>query len=270
MRNTIFSKLKFRPKNDDSEILCFLDKNEQGFVEHYIKDAEYFDYFAERKCSATHEDERRLHQTIMRHLPKSQISQHILDIGSGSGWLANNILEKTQNFITCVDISATNLKKIAALHPNNERLALIQAEAVPLPFVAHTFNCVVCSEVIEHLAEPKTAIDEMLRIVAPNGSVIITTPYKEKIKQELCIHCHKLTPSNAHLHSFDEVVLRQICERDNVELQFFIFGNKLLHQARVLGLLSFLPFRIWRFIDIISNILVKKCDHILVKITKKI
>jgi len=46
-----------------------------------------------------------------------------------------------------------------------------------LPFPDETFALVVCSEVLEHLADPQTAVSEMARILKPQGQLLLTTSF---------------------------------------------------------------------------------------------
>lgn len=39
------------------------------------------------------------------------------------------------------------------------------------------FEVVLCTEVLEHLPEPQTAIDEMFRVLAPGGLLLLTTRF---------------------------------------------------------------------------------------------
>ncbi len=45
-----------------------------------------------------------------------------------------------------------------------------------LPFETNTFDLIWCSEVIEHLENPKASIEEFKRVVKPGGKIIMTTP----------------------------------------------------------------------------------------------
>jgi len=45
-----------------------------------------------------------------------------------------------------------------------------------LPFGEHQFDLVYCAEVIEHLFNPDHAIEEFVRVLRPNGNILITTP----------------------------------------------------------------------------------------------
>lgn len=48
--------------------------------------------------------------------------------------------------------------------------------ADPLPFQSNVFHTVLCTQVLEHLAEPKSAIFEFSRVLRPGGHLILTAP----------------------------------------------------------------------------------------------
>jgi SAM-dependent methyltransferase len=45
-----------------------------------------------------------------------------------------------------------------------------------LPFVEESFDTVLCTEVLEHVADPGAVVREMARVLKPGGYVITTTP----------------------------------------------------------------------------------------------
>jgi SAM-dependent methyltransferase len=45
-----------------------------------------------------------------------------------------------------------------------------------LPFASASFSTVLCTQVLEHLAEPQAALAEMARVLAPGGRLILTAP----------------------------------------------------------------------------------------------
>ncbi len=53
----------------------------------------------------------------------------------------------------------------------------IVADAHKLPFKDGEFQVVLCTEVLEHLREPRTAIAEMRRVLKQKGSLILTTRF---------------------------------------------------------------------------------------------
>ncbi len=47
---------------------------------------------------------------------------------------------------------------------------------LPLPLPSQSFDIIVCSEVIEHLFSPDDLLDEMKRLLKPDGYILLTTP----------------------------------------------------------------------------------------------
>ena len=82
-----------------------------------------------------------------------------------------------------LDIGAQN-GPYAAWFPN--RLAVdikrgtgvqLLSDVQALALADDTFDVVVCTEVLEHLPEPQTAIHEMYRVLKPGGTLILTTRF---------------------------------------------------------------------------------------------
>ena len=53
----------------------------------------------------------------------------------------------------------------------------VVADAHCLPFEDDKFDCIICTEVLEHLHSPAAAISEMKRILKPGGMLILTTRF---------------------------------------------------------------------------------------------
>lgn len=228
-----------------------------NYIDHYKIDAEEFDYFEER-MGATKHDERRVHEYILSRIESK--NNTILDVGSGSSWLAEK-LDKTENKVTSLDISIKNVK-MAKRKIDHEKHSQIVADSFNTPFKNNSFDIIVASEVIEHVVEPDKFIESLMELLKPSGKLIITTPYKEKLRFYLCIHCNKKTPVHAHLHSFDE---KKLISYHPEKCDYRTFGNKFLIFFRTYILLQFLPFKIWRFIDLLFNYIYKRPVHILVE-----
>ena len=229
------------------------------YANHYAKDAELFDYF-EKRSGGTEHDENRVKEYILSKIPNS--AETILDVGCGRAWIAEKLITK-KNFICSLDISFINPDKALSLYPAENHSAVV-ADALQLPFKDNSFDCIISSEVIEHVEKPDNFIAELFRCVKPGGSLIITTPYKEVIKYYLCIHCNKPTPINAHLHSFDEEKLKNLYTAPDLEkFEWHSFGNKVLLHLRTHVILKYFPFWLWKLIDSSFNLLINKQVHIL-------
>jgi ubiquinone/menaquinone biosynthesis C-methylase UbiE len=221
-------------------------------ITHYRLDGELFDYFDEGS-GATQEFNTRLRNYILS-LCDMKLGSRVLDVGCGSGWVARQQAAKGGKVVS-VDLSQRNLEK-TKLAVGRESADFVLADAYRLPFRSGSFDVVIASEVLEHLNSPAACVQEFERTLAPNGRIIVSTPYKEKIQYYLCIHCNKKTPANAHLHSFDEHSLELLFQSQNFRrIRFQKFGNKAFLFARIYYLLRFLPFGVWKMLDHIVNVI---------------
>jgi dolichol-phosphate mannosyltransferase len=89
-----------------------------------------------------------------------------LDIGCGSSRIVQDLPRAVG-----LDVS---LSKLRFLRPRHDRL--VQASAFALPFSSGAFRTVVCSQVIEHLPDDRTILEEIGRVLAPGGRLILGTP----------------------------------------------------------------------------------------------
>jgi len=267
-------KFLYSPDSDqriyfDGRVPVFskLTEKTEGFDyhSHYLKDAEEFDYF-EVRLPGTKHDERRVHEFIFRYIPRNE--SKILDVGCGSAWLAGRFAPEGR-FVCSLDITPKNVNKALEIYPF-ENHAGVAADCYDLPFKDDSFDCIVASEIIEHLTEPEKFLSELLRCLKQTGKLIITTPYKEKISYSLCIHCNQKTPQNSHLHSFDEAKLKSYLENTrDILFSCKTFGNKALLHLRTHVILRFFPFPLWKLIDNIANLLLNKPAHIIAIYRKK-
>src|SRR5438105_2578350 len=58
---------------------------------------------------------------------------------------------------------------------------LLQANAEGLPFRTGAWERVYCSEVLEHVADPRAALAEIERIVATHGVAVVSVPNERLI-----------------------------------------------------------------------------------------
>jgi SAM-dependent methyltransferase len=229
------------------------------YINHYKKDAVLFNYFEDNKYDNDYNN--RLHNFIISFVKNN--NNYILDIGSGGGWTASKLKHKGSLFLT--DLSHKNLYLIK----KEKQIESIVADAMALPYKANRFDYIIISEVLEHINEPDKVIKCLIDTLKKGGKIIITTPYDEKIKYSLCIHCNQVTPVNAHLHSFNIESMKNICSNFAFSsLKFYKFGNKLFTITRLSYLFSFLPFSLWRIIDKILNFFIDKPNTLITIITK--
>lgn len=232
---------------------------------HYQHDAEVYDYAADTVHPAERMEIQRLREHIVAQMPAK--AEWILDVGCGGAWLAKTLAPKGRNLIS-MDISDINpIKAVKSVGlPNHYGVV---ADVFALPFRENSIDCIVASEIIEHVSDPKRFLEALHMILKPGGRLIVTTPYNELIRTSLCIHCNRETPHNAHLYSFTERTMRHYLPEHAGKVSMKIFNSKLLVKMQLQRFLSFLPLAAWQVIDDIGNAVTgKKAYRLMVVISK--
>lgn len=93
----------------------------------------------------------------------------VLDLGCGDGHYSNNL--KNMGFdVTAADMDSRRFKF-------HDTIRFVKCElSDKLDFPDSKFDYVVLLEVVEHLRKPFAVINEVSRILKPNGRLIISTP----------------------------------------------------------------------------------------------
>lgn len=232
------------------------------YLTHYTRDSEHFDYFEERRGAPKH-SERRTREYTLSQLPKS--AKTILDVGCGSGWIAKTF-QHSGKTVYSLDVSIVNPREAGRRYHFATHQPVV-ADTYRLPFQDNSLDAVIAAEIIEHLHDPQAFADEVLRVLRPGGSAVISTPYRERLVYEVCIHCHGITPRNAHLHSWTKESLRGLF-RGKAKAEVMTFNNKLLVFARTYPILTFLPFTAWKAVDALANVIYKRPINCVVRVTK--
>jgi SAM-dependent methyltransferase len=114
--------------------------------------------------------------------PHLNDQSRLLEIGCGAG---NLLLQASVrgSYPVALDLSRQALSFVrsrldeAVSGPEAPRgFASTQAIGEHLPLVDGSFDCVILSEVIEHLEAPQVSIQEAARVLRPGGRLLVTTP----------------------------------------------------------------------------------------------
>jgi SAM-dependent methyltransferase len=156
------------------------------------------------------------------------------------------------------------LAKIRQQYDSNQRGFYVVADLYSLPFKNKAFDGATSNDVFEHLEKPWAVAVDISRCLKDGAKIFVSVPYKENIVYYLCVHCNKPTPINAHLHSFDEKSLTSIFSDANFKI---VSENKFINKGLSLTLIYYflcrwMPYWLWRSIDIMANLLVRKEDRI--------
>lgn len=108
-----------------------------------------------------------IYDLIKRINPKT-----VLDVGCGGGVISQTLSEGGFA-VYGIDLSPNLLKQINDKHSS---ITLSGADGTSLPFKDSVFDCIVCSEVLEHIPDFLEAMDELHRVLSPSGQLVVTTP----------------------------------------------------------------------------------------------
>ena len=100
--------------------------------------------------------------------------KRVLDVACGSGY-GSALLTKDAARVAGVDISREAVE-YASRHYGSAKILFAQADCYSLPFVSAQFDLVVAFEIIEHLTDAASFLQEARRVLAPAGLLLISTP----------------------------------------------------------------------------------------------
>lgn len=124
----------------------------------------------------------------------------VLEIGCAEGWMSESISKKANILFSC-DIAMSYLQR-AKKRGINANFARIDAHC--LPFSENLFDCVVITEVLEHLIAPYRALEEIRRILKPKGILIISVPNNMNFSNLLMHFMKKYRQTgSAHINFYD-------------------------------------------------------------------
>jgi dolichol-phosphate mannosyltransferase len=107
--------------------------------------------------------QRRRHSIV---LSWARGHERILDAGCGS-----SIIIQSLNNAIGMDFLFPKLRFL-----RRYSIPVLQGSAFALPFKDHSFDCVISSEVIEHIPFDDSLFTEMRRVLKPDGTLILGTP----------------------------------------------------------------------------------------------
>ncbi len=147
-------------------------------------------------------------QKLIELVPKEGGS--VLDAGAREGHLSA-MLANHFEIVTALD-----QKKPEVRHA---RVVAVQGDITSLEYPDDSFDCVMCTEVLEHIPEPllKQACVELQRVARKH--LLIGVPYRQDIRvsRTTCYTCGKKNPPWGHVNVFDEQRLRNLFPGLNVE-----------------------------------------------------
>jgi SAM-dependent methyltransferase len=100
-----------------------------------------------------------------------------LDLGAGSGFYSRTLRRRAGQVIA-LDVDGEVMAPLAA---SGLRTVVADLDA-PIPLASETADFVNCLEVLEHLRRPLALLDEIRRLLKPNGFALLSTPNRASLE----------------------------------------------------------------------------------------
>jgi ubiquinone/menaquinone biosynthesis C-methylase UbiE len=143
--------------------------NDARSVKRYYVVGEFYDWVTDPRALERifHWGRSTVAKRLIRMLGRSQFA---LDIGCGTGLITRYIWSSR---IVGIDINRWNLDRAKKRIPDAD---FVQCDVEHLPLRNGLADFVVCTEVVEHLYLPARALEEIARVMRPNGTFIGSVP----------------------------------------------------------------------------------------------
>jgi len=108
----------------------------------------------------------------------------VIDVGCGAGRHSFEAFRRGAD-VVAFDQDATELNNVDTMFramaesgevPRSAHAEAVVGDALALPYLDGTFDCVIASEILEHVPADNTAIDELIRVLKVGGKLAVTVP----------------------------------------------------------------------------------------------
>ncbi|UAL31650.1 class I SAM-dependent methyltransferase [Nocardioides rotundus] len=156
-----------------------------------------------------------------------QPGERVLDMGCGAGRHAFEMYRRGADVVAFdqdADELATVREWFAAMRddvPAGAEADVKEGDALALPFADGEFDRIVAAEVLEHIPADIQAIDELVRVLRPGGTLAVSVPrwFPEIVNWKLSQEYHEVEGGHIRIYTLEEL-------RDKVTRAGLVFTGK--------------------------------------------
>src|ERR1700677_1911842 len=175
----------------------------------------------EYRTSASEGSHSYLYEPVTELLANIPPNALVVDIGCGNGSFLSLFQGRGWQLYGS-DYSSTGIEIAKASYPDI-KFSLGNAEAMPdeLTNRAGQFDVVLCTEVIEHVYNPRGLLKTCHDLLKPNGMLVLTTPYHGYLKNLMMAVTGKLDGhftvlwDHGHIKFWSHKTMREVLTESN-------------------------------------------------------
>lgn len=109
---------------------------------------------------------------VVRALEGYRLTGRCLNAGSGEGMFAG-VIEQQPGIDHAVNVDIGSPRVPAG---SRVRQTAVRGDLQRLPFTAASFDCALCTEVLEHVPDDRLAVSELARVLRAGAILLVTVP----------------------------------------------------------------------------------------------
>jgi 2-polyprenyl-3-methyl-5-hydroxy-6-metoxy-1,4-benzoquinol methylase len=147
---------------------------------------------------------------------KIQNNSLVLDVGAGSGALGRALKKHKQCQVHGLSYNADEVKALEGQYDLVMQMDL-ELDALPDTITRVQYDCIVCADVLEHLRNASQVLNQLLRLLKPNGCLILSVPNVSHFSVITGLlagrfaRTHEGLLDATHVHFFERQSLDQFC-----------------------------------------------------------
>jgi len=159
----------------------------------------------------------------------------VLDIGCGTGRHTAAVCQYPNITVFGSDLNFDDVRQARDRLFFHERCGahgggswlLSVSDITCLPFEDASFDLVICSEVLEHIPDEKTAVGEIIRVLKPGSTLVVSVPryFPERICWALSDAYHQT--ANGHIRIYRKQQLVHLLEAQGVVYRSCHFAHSI-------------------------------------------
>jgi ubiquinone/menaquinone biosynthesis C-methylase UbiE len=188
-----------------------------------LNQRDYYEKYKASLYSALYDTVEIFKRKYIMYLLKNDLKQYkkIIDIGSGSGVMPEELLNMNDYFCMDIALSRIQLHSYYTKTKGYPNLSIL-GDACILPVKDNSLDIVFCIETLEHIKNDKHTLKEINRILKPSGKLLLTVPYDEKLTKESFERI-------GHVNTYNEKNIKDLAIASGLTIKNIVFISRMLH-----------------------------------------